>query len=239
MRSLACRLTRLALACAAALAAASHAAGGEAGIESAELPFSFWRAPFIHPKIIQDLTTWLSDNGDQVVAINLLESQHSNRYYGEVQLRQIPGGPPYVYVTETVEGSDRREEFGYRYVGKTKSGIHVLHTSGSGGGSAVFETLMLVTFECDKGIALDEDNVCRDTLSIRSGGERILVKKLGEIALGDRWDGELRVNGNEAFVGKDRGWFSVSGGTGGGGCPNDRVIRIEIDPQQERVAAVR
>ena len=37
--------------------------------------YSFKMAPFVHPKIINDLVGSLSDSGDQVVAINLLDSQ--------------------------------------------------------------------------------------------------------------------------------------------------------------------
>jgi len=33
--------------------------------------------------------------------------------------------------------------------------------------------------------------------------------------LGDRWDGELRVDGDSVFIGKDHGWFTVSCGAGG------------------------
>ena len=46
--------------------------------------YSFKKAPFVHPKIIGDLVGSLSDAGDQVVAINLLDSQDSNRYFGEI-----------------------------------------------------------------------------------------------------------------------------------------------------------
>jgi len=41
--------------------------------------FTFKGHP-IHPAIIQDLTTWISDGGDQVISINLADSMRSNRY---------------------------------------------------------------------------------------------------------------------------------------------------------------
>ena len=34
----------------------------------------------VHPKIIEDMITWISDSGDQTVAINLEDSQGSNKY---------------------------------------------------------------------------------------------------------------------------------------------------------------
>ena len=67
--------------------------------------------------IIKDLSGWISDLGDQVVTINLSESQDSNKYFGEVQVRNKPGKDPYVYVQA------EKASFGYRYIGKTPSGI--------------------------------------------------------------------------------------------------------------------
>ena len=46
--------------------------------------YSFKKAPFVHPKIVGDLVGSLSDAGDQVVAVNLLDSQDSNRYFGAI-----------------------------------------------------------------------------------------------------------------------------------------------------------
>ena len=37
---------------------------------------------------------------------------------------------------------------------------------------------------------------------------RLLLKKLGEISLGDRWDGRISVDGNYLIMGKDTGWFA-------------------------------
>ena len=141
-----------------------------------------------------------------MVAINVLQSQDSNRYFGDVQARKIDGQNPYVYLETTTvsDGETNRQEFGYEYVGMTKSGIHVLYTSGSGGGSGVFKNLLLLAFEYDNGISCDLDKK-----TIQPTRKRLLLKKLGEIALGDRWDGELKVEGNSIFIGKDKGWFTV------------------------------
>ena len=42
---------------------------------------------------------------------------------------------------------------------------------------------------------------------IQSNRPRLLLKKVGRIALGDRWKGELKVEGNRLYIGKDTGWF--------------------------------
>ena len=72
-------------------------------------PYSFVQAPFVHPRIIEDLSTWLSDSGDQVVAINVLDAQGSNRYSGRVSVNENLEGCPYAYWEP--EGESGR--FGY------------------------------------------------------------------------------------------------------------------------------
>jgi len=200
-----------------------------ATVPNKDFQCSFDKAPFISPRIIQDLSSWISDHGDQVVAINILESQDSNRYFGEAPIRKIPGQNPYVYhKTATVEdGETNHTEFGYYFVGRTSSGIYVLLTSDRGGGSGVFRNLLLVTFEYDQSIKCNWEKGI-----VQPDAKRLLIKKCGEIPLGDRWDGELKVNGNSVLVGKDTGWFTVSGGTGGDWMSydrKDRALQINLD----------
>jgi hypothetical protein len=184
-------------------------------------PNSFTRAPYIHPRIIQDLTSWMSDDGDQVVAINLPDAQDSNRYFGEVHVEKTNGEHPFVYV----EGD--KEQFGYQYVGRTEAGVHVLCTSDWGGGSGVFKNLMFVVFERDGDTLSHPDRPLVDLAR-----DRLLVEKLGEISLGDRYAGRLEVTGNRLLIGKDTGWFSVSGGTGGSGRTEDVLLRLDLTRQQ-------
>ena len=186
-------------------------------------PNSFVRDPFVHPRIIQDLAedlaTSLSRVGDQVVAINLLDAQGSNRYSGSIRAYESDERCPYVYW----EPPGERGEFGYRYVGMTESRVHVLYTSSWGGGSGVFNGLMLLAITSVAGIDWNEQDVV-----VQDERERLLVSKLGQLALGDRWDGDLRVVGNTLTIGPDRGWFSVSGGTGGGGRDYERPFGIDV-----------
>jgi hypothetical protein len=190
-----------------------------------DVPYSFTQAPYIHPRIIQDLSTWLSDHGDQVVAINLLEAQDSNRYFGEIHVESIAGEHPFV----SVEGDN--EQFGYQYVGKNDAGVHVLYTSDWGGGSGVFKRLIFVVFERDRSILEHPDGPLIDL-----GRQRLLLKKLGETGLGDRYDGKLEVAGNHLLIGKDTGWFTVSGGQGGSGHTEDVLWKLDITRQQDAPA---
>lgn len=203
--------------------------GNRVAVPNRNFHSSFSHAPYISPRIVQDLSSWVSDHGDQIVAINLLESQESNRYFGDVQIRKMDSENQLVFVrTTTFEyGETNHSEFGYRCVGVTRSGVYVLKTVDWGGGSGVFVNLLLLTFEYDQGISCDWGKGV-----VRPDRKRLLVRKRGEIGLGDRWDGELRVKGNSIFVGEDNGWFTVSGGTGGGPLSydsKDRVLKLEID----------
>jgi hypothetical protein len=184
-------------------------------------PFSFSRTSFINPRIIQDLSGLMSDNGDQIVAINLQESQKSNRYAGDTQVRNLEDQNPFVYTENiTVEnGETNYAGFGYQFVGVTSSRVYLLVTSDWGGGSGVFNSLLLVKFETDKSITCDS---IKESISPKN---RLLIKKLGEIALGDRWDGQLKVIKNSVFISKDRGWVRLFWGIGGriNVCPPKRL----------------
>jgi hypothetical protein len=172
----------------------------------AGLPYSFTREPFINPKIIEDISTALSDEGDQVVAINLTESQESNRYSETIISRWQDSEHPFVgYKGEKSEYDSRPPAFSYQYIGTIDSNIYVLRTSDGGGGSGIFENLILVTIEKDYGLgSYFGDNNYKDTISLDH--ERTLIKKIGEIPLGDRFQGELQVKGNKIFIGNDEGF---------------------------------
>ena len=172
----------------------------------------------IHPAIIKNLNCWLSDTGDQVVSVNLLESQGSNRYFGEVELGE--GDQPWrSYYPNDIYSS----WFGYKFIGRTESGVYVLQTAENTGGSGVFTDLVYVHFSVDVGLQIDWD-----AGTIEPTKERLLITKLGESSLGDRWSGELRIEGNKLFVGRDEGWFTVSGGTGGNWLSYDLQDRVLV-----------
>lgn len=85
--------------------------------------------------------------------------------------------------------------------------------------------------EPDKGIVFNGEEQ-----TITSTKERLIIKKLGEVALGDRWAGELTINGNELVIGKDEGWFTKSGGEGSGKFSKDqkeRIIKIIVQSKAE------
>ena len=167
-----------------------------------QTPYSFSQKPYLHPKIIQDLSTWSSDKGDQIVAINIIDAMGSNRYFGDVKTEESAQSHPFVFH----EDREKCDEstcanppfFGYRLLGTTPSGVTVLITKSGGGGTGIFESLLLVSFDKDKGFSYDKK---ADVL--RLNRDRLLLKKLSEFPLGDRRIGKISLRGDTIHIGKD------------------------------------
>ena len=175
--------------------------------------YSFKTAPFVHPKIINDLVGYLSDSGDQVVVINLLDSQDSNRYFGEiaVTLQLDPTEPswPWVYSVDGEENADEtlgelrgRPWYAYRYVGSTQDGLDVVHARDSGGGSGISNHVVFTRTEMDGGV---DYPLLREVESRRAAArpkvrDRELIRFVGKVPLGDRWLGTVEVVGNDVVV---------------------------------------
>ncbi len=189
--------------------------------------YSFTREPFVHPAIIADIHSRSSDTGDQVVAIDLVWSQRSNRYHGDLRVSQRETGHPSISVMRTDAAGNTVGFNGYQYVGMSDSGVHVFLVWLNYGGSGNWYNLLFATVERDQqGMVFGgwKNPV------IRSGDERLLIKKIGQIYLGDRWNGELRITGNELLVGKDKGLSHRLGDiTPESWSYNDQTILIDID----------
>ena len=189
--------------------------------------FYFDKEPFIHPRIVEDLSTWLSDGGEQVVSINIRDSVNSNRYFGDIQTRGE--GTPFVFhedkkSCEQYSCTRGVPYFGYKYLGTTTSGIHALLTTEFGGGSGRFRSVMLVATVVEH--AFEPYHYPQKSMELER--KRWVIKRLGIIHLGDRYSGEIRVNANELHIGKDQNPNSV------GNFPEDTVIRLEVYPDHAR-----
>ncbi len=160
--------------------------------------FSIYGQP-IHPSIIEALQGWMSDTGEQVVAVNIIDAQDSNWVCcADIQLIESSG---FFYVHNDDGGS-----FYYKRIGVTDSGLHLLHTVQNTGGSGQFNGVLLVSISLDTSL----NSSARDEVEevLESTSDRLLVRNIGYIVLGDRWDGQLKVEGDALVVGPDQGWFS-------------------------------
>ncbi|GAA4496108.1 hypothetical protein [Pseudaeromonas paramecii] len=139
------------------------------------LSYSFTSEPFINPAILEDLNGLISDQGDEIVSINILKSNRSNRYYGEVNAGY--DGEQKIVITYTSE----KFNVSYRYLGCSPSGIHILRLDSHYGGSGIFSNIVLVTISKDTFINVDGNNIKKE--------DRLILKKISSIALGDRYQG--------------------------------------------------
>lgn len=148
----------------------------------------------INPMIIKDLTTLVSDKGDQVVAINLLDSQTSNKYFSDHQEVTNDTDDPYFSV-KTAPTSKEEQSFEYKLEGITQDGILVIKTSEwGGGGSGVFSSLLFVRICQNAGFGDVKD----DNLQLTK--KRLIIEKLGEIPLEDKTKTTIKIDGNTLHI---------------------------------------
>ena len=161
------------------------------------LPYSFNEKPYVHPKMIWELMPWISDTHQQMLSLSVSGWEGSNRYFEAIEKKTFNDGHEFVYY------SCRRGEhlrFGYVYHGKSDSGIHVLETIENTSGSATFVSLYLCR------LTMESRNEIKDG-KLGRGEAREVLHLITTIPLGDRWAGDISVNGNQLKVGPDRGRF--------------------------------
>lgn len=139
--------------------------------------YSFIDSEFINPRILDDLRGWLSDTGDQIVSINITDSNKSNRYFGGIDIKKSNSGFPVV--------TCRNDEgwISYQYIGRSFSGLHIVQTWSSGGGSGIFFNVVLVTLSLDSALNYNSGKYEKKS--------RYIIKLIGSFPLGDRYDGEI------------------------------------------------
>jgi hypothetical protein len=186
-------LTVLAAAPSARAAGAAGPAGLRRDLAEANRALTYRGAP-INPRAVQELRAWLSDSEPGPVAVDLAGTHETNRYFG--RYARDPSGRTVIDLRTTVVGprdDADRGSFSYRRVGTLPGGIHVLETAESGGGSGVFVSLLLVQFAVDW--EYDERGARKP---------RLVMRRVGEIALGDRYGGTVTVKGRTIEIGPDQ-----------------------------------
>lgn len=135
----------------------------------------------ISPSLIQSLVGDLAEEQSSIAAIDLEGSRRDNKAVQERQANEgivlEPNGSGYV---------------AFRYLGTTPSGLHVLIVMANGGGSGVFEDVLWVRLVRD---VVSENGQKRN---------RTMLLKVGSFTLGDRDDGDVRLNGTRLFIGKSK-----------------------------------
>lgn len=159
--------------------------------------FSFTREEFVHPLIIRELSGWISDAAETITGIDLASANRSNRFFGGFRAREFDG-------KLLVEWKgDQGEFFIYSYIGTSPSGVEIVECFDCGGGSGVFGSVGMFSLELDRALSEDENR----TIFTRN---RTVLKCLGWITLGDRYDGEVSYKDGLLKIGADRSHFKHS-----------------------------
>ena len=170
---------------------AKQTADKQAELREINQHFSY-RGQRINPRAVKDMTCWLSDRFPGPVAICMEGTDHSNRYFGDV--RQNNGWVESIWPLEdSTKASQHNAFFSYKYIGRLNNGLHVLHIAMGEGGSGVFESLLLIKFTIEDAYWDDNDHKVKL-------GQRIVMHQVGEIALGDRVNAKLKINGNSVLL---------------------------------------
>jgi hypothetical protein len=140
-----------------------------------------YRGKPIHPALVEEFTGYLSDAaGPITVAVDLAAAHDTNEYGAPVTVNN--GWISYSH-------SDGPGRFSYRWLGRLEDGTHVLRTAESGGGSGVFENLMLIRFTSGQGFATNAGRY-----------DRLLMRIVGQVSLGDRSRAEVTVSPKQIVI---------------------------------------
>jgi len=131
----------------------------------------------------------LGDSLPTVVTIDVKAAIDSNRYGFPIARR----GDWVTQSRPAIGSLNGAEETGYRYIGATKSGLIVVVSTYSGGGSGVFTTLHVLDANLAAGFDGDGMRYARVNLTV-----------LRSVFLGDRWQGEATIAGDAVRIATTR-----------------------------------
>jgi hypothetical protein len=135
----------------------------------------------IPPEIFRDFGDGdMADSGPIWVTVDINAATGSNLYFDDIKQ-----DGKWVSQKKTDTKAGTQEETGYSYYGATANGLLVAVASYSGGGSGNFITLHILDLAAAR--AFDSDGKVYD---------RINLSNVRSIALGDRWNGEIKIDKN-------------------------------------------
>ncbi len=174
------------------------------------LRYSFTRPEFLHPLIIRKLVGQVSDPYEVATGVDVAITNQSERSFGTFKVCTQRGRILVSWraweQSILLDSVERRSSYSYSHIATSESGIELVQCSDCGGGSGVFGSVAFFSWERDSGF-----NSCIDAPDTSS--ERIILKSLGSIPLGDRYDGEITYEDGVLDIGPDEGWFRLGDAT--------------------------
>ena len=166
--------------------------------------YAFDRDEFIHPRVLRQLLGPISSDGADIVGINLTETSFGYKP-NEFTIVEGEEGKPLVKWDDSQELDSYGESFAYRHIATSPSGIDIVYCVDSGGGSGIFVNIGLFYLEQDRALMHAHRHKTRERNPLTR--ERAIIKTLGFIPLGDRYDGKITYSNGLLSIGPDVGWF--------------------------------
>jgi hypothetical protein len=165
----------------AAAKPATQSSSAASALDEVRRSFTLGGKP-IPPEIFRDMGDGnLADSESILVSVDLKAAIGSNLYYDDIT--QANGWVSQKRIDKAeMNGA---EETAYHFVGATANRLLVVIASYNGGGSGRFYTLHILDLAGAK--AYDSEGKVYD---------RVDLSNLRDIALGDRWDGDVTIAGN-------------------------------------------
>lgn len=151
--------------------------------------FKFKGKP-VHPGCVREFDVPLADSPPPIVrAVDVEACVTGNEFYMPFKTddRGFIG-----YEYDLGEGG--KGSFSYKYLGKTPSGIHVLDTGSSGGGTMVATSIFLIK-------AATQDYWDYDEHYNKILERRLIMTCAGQITIGDRDRGAIYLSRNQLIIG--------------------------------------
>ena len=150
-------------------------------IGDSDLAYSFPDAKkAVNPWIIESLLTCVADTEPTSVSVLLYGSQKANKFSMPVEADG-----------EIFTSTRGRASFSYRKVGRTDSGLYILHTTSNGGGSGVSHDILLLEI-CHKDLVKD--------IADGTTEQCLVLNAIGSMGLGDRFSGEVRMEEDDTLL---------------------------------------
>lgn len=139
----------------------------------------------IPPGIFRDFGDGdLADSDGIWVTVDLAAAVGSNLYFDPIREYK-----DWKIQTQQRQATDTPEETAYSFKGATANGLLVVVASYNGGGSGTFHTLHILDVVAATGIDNDGKRY-----------PRINLTNIRSVALGDRWEGEVKLSGDTVHV---------------------------------------
>ena len=139
----------------------------------------------VPPEIFRDFGDGnLADSGSIWTSVDLDAAVGSNQYFDAIKKNGA-----WVTQGRAADKGREAEETAYRYIGATKNGLLVAVATYNGGGTGVFTNLHVLDLAPTR--AFDDEGKTTT---------RITLTNLRSVALGDRWDGDVTIAGDDIHI---------------------------------------